>query len=309
MATTVNSRGSTPSDESETQFIDKQKPVSAFTKETILSPDFNPKHLNLVVQEGIILGAGAAAILLQVAEAGVGQGVNQHSNFAYRVQDRLRTTMTFVYCMSYGTPEEKRTITDMITRVHSKVGGTLEEGRDRGKTYSALDPALQMWVAATLYATGIQTYERVFGEIRDMDLQEKIYREYSVIACALQVPPDMWPPSRRAFWEYWDHKIATIEITQHARQVAQDLLYLPKAPWHLRMLMPSVRVATAEFLPERIRKGFHVREHPRAYKVLLFMVKSMYRPLPLVVRTYPARMYMADMRRRLRTHQRVFEKA
>ena len=302
---TNSNRYSTPSLESDNEKSKK----TGVSKETLLSPDFNPKHLNLIVQEGIILGAGAAAILLQVAETGVGQGVNQHSNFAYRVSDRLRTTMTFVYCMSYGTPEEKRTICDMIDRVHSQVSGTLEEGRDKGKTYSALDPDLQMWVAATLYATAIPTYEKIFGTIEDEVLQEEIYHEYSILAAALQVPPEMWPPTRKAFWEYWDHKINTIEVGRHAKEVAADLLTLRRAPFYLRIFMPGVRVATAELLPERMRREFGVNYHPKTYKLLEFVAKATYRPLPLSVRSYPARMYMKDMRKRLKSRQKVFEKA
>ncbi|KAI1343633.1 hypothetical protein F5Y15DRAFT_171512 [Xylariaceae sp. FL0016] len=288
---------------------EKKPPTAAFSKEEFLRPGFEPKHINLIVREGIILGGGAAAILLQVAEAGVGAGVNEHSNFAYRVQDRLRTTMTFVYCMSFGTPEEKRAITDMITAVHGSVHGTLDEGRNKGKAYSALDPDLQMWVAATLYATGIMIYERVHGEIKDQDLHENIYREYSILACALQVPPEMWPPSRQAFWAYWDRQIAQIEVTRHAKEVAKDLLYLPKAPRHLRIFMPSVRLCTAEWLPERIREEYGVRRHPGWYKAHEAMVKLLYRPLPLKVRSYPVRFYMKDMRKRLAAHKKVFEKA
>jgi uncharacterized protein (DUF2236 family) len=96
MAEKLDSNGSTPS-------VLTEKPVTAFSKEAFLSPDFNPKHINLIVQEGILLGGGAATILLQLAEPGVAQGVNQHSNFAYRVTDRLRTTMTYVYCIRSGT--------------------------------------------------------------------------------------------------------------------------------------------------------------------------------------------------------------
>ena len=283
--------------------------TGGFSKEEFLSPDFNPKHLNLIVQEGIIVGGGAAAILLQVAEAGVGQGVNQHSNFAYRVQDRLRTTMTFVYCMSYGTPVEKKTICDMITKVHTSVNGTLEEGRDKGKKYSALDPELQLWVAATLYAVAIQTYEKIFGEIGDDDLHAKIYKEYSILAVSLQVPPEMWPATRADFWRYWDDKIATLEVTQHAKEVGDDLLYLRKAPFYLRMFMPSVRVVTSDLLPEKIREEFGVNHHPKLYKFHEFLVKATYRPLPLVVRSLPARFYMRDMRKRLKKHRKVFEKA
>lgn len=70
-------------------------PPPAFSKEEFLDPKFDPKLLKKIVKEGIIVAAGAEAILLQVASPGVGAGVNEHSNFAYRVQDRLRTTLTF----------------------------------------------------------------------------------------------------------------------------------------------------------------------------------------------------------------------
>ncbi|KAF3018871.1 hypothetical protein E8E14_008415 [Neopestalotiopsis sp. 37M] len=300
-SSTHDSFSSAPLDE-------KHEHHAAFSKDEFLSPDFTAEHISLIVREGIILGAGAEAILLQVANPGVGAGVNEHSNFAYRVQDRLRTTMTFVYCMSFGTPQEKKTIVDMITAVHQNVKGTLNEGRDKGKTYSALDPGLQLWVAATLYATGLSVYERVFGKIKSEDLHEKIYREYSILACALQVPPEMWPRTRRDFWAYWDHEVATIEVTQHAKDVAQDLLYLRKAPWHLRMFTPAVRLVTAEWLPERIRAEYGVKRHPTRYKMLEFLVRATYPALPLRVRSYPVKLYMNDMRSRLANKRGVIGK-
>jgi uncharacterized protein (DUF2236 family) len=49
------------------------------------------------------------------------------SNFANhnisRPMDRLRTTMTYVYCMIYGTPEEKKMIVDWVHKAHSVVKG------------------------------------------------------------------------------------------------------------------------------------------------------------------------------------------
>jgi uncharacterized protein (DUF2236 family) len=75
-----------------------------------LQPGYNPKNLQRILREGILLATGGTAILLQMAHPGVAQGVDEHSNFAYRPSDRLRTTMTFMYCMAWGTIEEKRTV-------------------------------------------------------------------------------------------------------------------------------------------------------------------------------------------------------
>ncbi|KAH7037190.1 uncharacterized protein B0I36DRAFT_402697 [Microdochium trichocladiopsis] len=283
--------------------------VADVQEEAFLAPDFDPKYIKLLTQESILLGGGAAAILLQVAEAGVGAGVNEHSNFAYRAIDRLRTTMTYVYCMAYGTSQERATIVDMVTRVHESVNGTLNEGRDTGKSYSALDPHLQLWVAATLYWTAMEIYQSIFGEIKDPKLHENIYKDYSILACSLQVPPELWPPTRDAFYTYWDEKVANLEITQHARDIARDLLYDIKIPFYLKVLMPLVRVVTAEVLPTRIREGYGLKRSPKTYKSCEFGVKATYRPIPKSIRSMPVKYYMWDMRRRLRKNTKIFDKA
>jgi uncharacterized protein (DUF2236 family) len=63
------------------------------------------------------------AILLQMAHPGVSKGVDLNSNFAYRPGDRLRTTMTYMYCMAFGTPKEKATIIEMVHKAHVPVQG------------------------------------------------------------------------------------------------------------------------------------------------------------------------------------------
>ncbi|KAK8041701.1 hypothetical protein PG993_006224 [Apiospora rasikravindrae] len=269
----------------------------SFTQKAYLRPDFLPHHLNKISQEAIILGGGAVAILLQVANPAVGAGVNEHSNFAHRVQDRLRSTMTYIYCMSFGTPQEKQQLADMITRVHADVRGTLTEGPDRGQPYSALDPHLQLWVAATLYATAIDVYQRVFPQgphaIADDAEHERIYAEYAVLACALQVPPDLWPRTRADFWAYWDREVADrLVVTSHARAVARDLLSLERAPWYLRLFLPAVRVVTAEWLPPRIREEYGCRRHRRTYALMEKTVRAVYPALPTRFRTWPVRFYL-----------------
>lgn len=251
-----------------------------------------PQEIKRIVQEAILLAGGAAAILLQVAEPGVGRGVNEHSNFAYRPLDRLRTTMTYVYCMSFGSREEKAAVIEMVHRAHAPVNGP---------DYNANDPKLQLWVAATLYGVGIDLYQRIFGEM-DEKTSEAIYREYSILATSLRVPPGMWPADRKAFWEYWDHQIETMEITPHAKNVANDLLYNKDAPIVIRAALPFVRLTTAQMLPPRIREAYGLKTNKLrrgTYKFSLGLTKATYPCLPKGIRTYPMKYYMKDMRRRL----------
>ncbi|KAK8026374.1 hypothetical protein PG991_003430 [Apiospora marii] len=305
---------STTMDPSSPDLNEKSGIPPSFTQPAYLRPDFVPRHLNKISREAIILGGGAVAILLQVANPAVGAGVHEHSNFAHRVPDRLRSTMTYIYCMSFGTPPEKQRLADMITRVHANVRGVLTEpsGPDQeGQEYSALDPHLQLWVAATLYATAIDVYQRAFGPsaIADEAEHERIYAEYAVLACALQVPPDLWPRTRADFWRYWDREVEErLVVTSHARAVARDLLSLKHAPWYLRLFLPAVRVVTAEWLPPRLREEYGLRRHRVAYRLLEMTVRAIYPALPTKFRTWPVRFYLGDMRRRMAKNHTVVGK-
>ena len=256
----------------------------------------NAIHIQRIVREGIILGGGATAILLQVAMPGVGKGVDNHSNFAYRPMDRLRTTMTYVYCMAFGSPKEKEAVIAMVHRAHSSVKGT---------DYSADDAQLQVWVAATLYAVGVELYEEIFGPM-DEATAEQTYREYAVLAVSLRVQPDQWPATRQAFWTYWDQQIASVEVNDHAKHVAHDLLYNTGLPIHLRVLMPWVRLMTGEMLPARIREAYGIKttkHRQRGYRWTMSLVRNTYPALPKFIRTYPKKYYLNDMRKRLRKAQ------
>jgi uncharacterized protein (DUF2236 family) len=258
-----------------------------------LAKDYNPVHLQNIVKEFILLATGGVAILLQVANPGVGAGVNENSNFAYRPSDRLRTTMTYVYCMAFGTPQERAAIIKTVHQAHVPV---------RGPGYEADDPDLQLWVAATLYACGTDIYEKIFGKL-DPAEADAVYQEYSVIGTSLRVPPEMWPKTRQEFWAYWDEKIETMEVTPHAKNVAKDLLYNTHGPLWLRLNLPFVRVLTAEWLPPRMRAEYGLKtSKPRRalYKAAMGYGKFVIPLLPAFVRQYPRHYYLKDMRKRMK---------
>lgn len=205
--------------------------------------------------------------------------------------------------MAYGTPQERETVINLIHRAHEPVKGVLAaDSKDAGKPYSADDADLQLWVAATLFATGVRCWERVYQPIAPGPEREEMYRQYSILACALRVQPEQWPRTEADFWRYWDDMVATVEVTDHARAVKTDLLSLAQAPWPIRMWLPFVRLATAEWLPPRVRELYGMktsRSRRAVYRVLEKVVRATYPPLPEAVRTYPVKYYMKDMRRRL----------
>lgn len=60
------------------------------------------KQLKKVAREGIALAGGPAAILLQISDPKVGQGVADHSTFTTRAISRAQYTQTYIYVMIFS---------------------------------------------------------------------------------------------------------------------------------------------------------------------------------------------------------------
>lgn len=254
------------------------------TEKTIGTADY-------IEESYVFLGAGAA-VLLQLAVPGVGHGVADHSNTLSDPLGRLRTTMSYIYAISIGTPEEKRAIVKMVNKAHIPV---------RTESYSAFDPDLQLWVAATLYKGGVDLLERFRGPL-DPASNERIYREAMEYGNALQVRPEMWPQGHAEFTAYWDRQVAAFEVDDQVRGYVQQLLSGGSAPWPIRLGMPLNRLVTAGLLPPRARELFGLEwgpRHQRAFDLLFRALPVAYRFIPRPVRTLPARLYRRDMAKRL----------
>ena len=234
-----------------------------------------------VSAEGALLAGGGAAILLQVADPTVAAGVAKHSDFVTRPLLRLRTTLTYVYAVVFGSERQADAVRAMVDRAHGPVAG-------------AFDPDLQLWVAATLYQTGSDLDERIWGPL-DPASAERVYRENAVLGTALQMPPELWPADLLAFQAYWDDRIERLEVTADARRIAMDLLHPTSLPRWLRPGMPLVRLLTAGLLPARIRREYGLpwsRTRARRFERVLRALGVVYRRLPRRIRHWPMRHYL-----------------
>ena len=249
-------------------------------------------EMQRVAREGALLAGGARAILLQVAHPAVGQGVAEHSDFAARPLDRLRATLTYVYCVTFGRPEEIEAVAALVTAAHRTVTGA---------GYRATDPELQLWVAATLYDTAILVYEGLFGPLEPA-VADKVYEQYAVLGTALQVPAGLWPADRAAFRAYWQGMVDSLEVSDDAWRVARDLLSAERAPLLLKAAMPLNRFLTAAWLPEPLRRQFGLHwdsRQQRRYDLAMKLARPAYRLVPVPLREAPKTLYLRDMRKRL----------
>lgn len=240
-----------------------------------------------VAAEGILLAAGARAILLQVADPAIARGVAAHSDFARRPLDRLHATMRYVYGVTFGTPAEIAYVSQAVDHRHRSIVGP---------GYDARDVALQLWVTATLYHSAMQLYEIIFGPL-PAARAERVYAEYAVLGTALQVAPSDWPSDRAGFESYWNQRLGELIVTGRARGIARDLLH-PK-PAVLRPLAPVNRLLTAGLLPARLRAAYQLPWNPsrqRRFDALMAGVRAIYPRLPKPMRVLPKSYYLHRVR-------------
>lgn len=232
--------------------------------------------------EAILLAGGARAILLQLANPGVGHGVAEHSDFENRPLDRLHGTLTYLYVTVYGTDAEARAVARAVGHAHAPVTG-------------ASDPDLQLWVAATLYDTAVRVRELVYGPLSDEDAGS-LLDDYAIVGGALGVPRASWPSDRAAFARYWGS--ATVEVDDVARRVASALLHPSNVPLWMRTLMPTVRLVTAGLLTPALRADYGLEFNERRYERLVRALRIVYPRLPRLIRHAPMRRYLRAFRRR-----------
>jgi uncharacterized protein (DUF2236 family) len=244
-----------------------------------------------IAPESVMLAGAGRAILLQLANPGVGYGVARHSAFAVDPLRRLHGTLSYIYALTNGTPAQQKLVKSRVQLAHLPVKGAQTTDHP---AYDAGDPTLQLWVAATLYSSATQAYEAVFPAL-PQDVAETVYRQYGVLGTALGMPAALWPATRDDFATYWDGQLATLEVDDTIKAVAEELLAAKRAPLWVKALMPLARFMTIGLLPPSVRDMFGFSWSPRndrALTVLFKIAAMLVRVTPRQIRHAPMHFYL-----------------
>lgn len=249
--------------------------------------------LSRFAPECVYLLGGGRAILMQLAMPGVGHGVARHSNFAANPLGRLNGTLTYIYALSNGTDAQRAKVRQIVHAAHAPVKAPAAKDGSH-PAYSARDPKLQLWVAATLYDSAMQIQAAVFPPLDD-DTAETLYREYAQLGTELGMPAHLWPATRADFAEYWAATVDQLQVDPQVRAVAHELLAARHAPWWIRVAMPLARLATTGLLPAEVR-GMYGLEFTRGQRarldVLLRAAKVAVKVMPRWLRHLPMNFYL-----------------
>jgi uncharacterized protein (DUF2236 family) len=208
----------------------------------------------------LLLGAGPRALLLQIAHPQVAAGVAEHSDFRTdpwrRLDGTLRSYLRIIYGSTAAAQEEIR----RLNALHRSI---------RGSGYSARDPALSLWVHATLVDSTVVVNRAWAGPVTS-DQAARFYEETKPIARAFGVPDAQLPADLEAFETYLAEQLGPagpVRVGPVARELAAVILHPPlpgvlaRTGLHPRLydwtLWPSIGL-----LPAAVREGYDLRWGP-----------------------------------------------
>ena len=211
------------------------------------TPNFAKDALirRVAAEPAVLLGAGRA-LLLQIANHNVAQGVAQFSDFKQHPFRRLLGTMEATYAVVFGSTQVANGVGTRISSIHDHINGP---------GYRANDPDNLLWVHATLLDTMVQSYTGLVAPLCGRDLDE-IYEQMASIAVLFGCARSEQPSNYGAFRTYFDRTVATMQVGDLSVELAHDIV-TPKFPELAAVLSaPAVammrRMALGS-LPERLR--------------------------------------------------------
>jgi uncharacterized protein (DUF2236 family) len=157
----------------------------------------------------------------------------------------------------YGTAGAARGEIERLHALHRGIRGSVLEATARerhGGRYSALDPALALWVHATLVDSTMAGYDAWIEPLSRAD-RARYYEETLPVGRAFGIPAATLPPNLEAFEAYLEGMLAPdgpIRVGVVARDLAAGILHPPLGPAIAAAGFPFTRLApVADAIPSR----------------------------------------------------------
>jgi uncharacterized protein (DUF2236 family) len=214
-------------------------------------------------REAVLLGAGPAALLMQIAHPLIAEGVAQHSDFQRDPFARLRGTLRTTMDMVFGDGPTASRALGRLNAAHATVRGDVADPRAFAATgahaYRAFDPELLLWVQATLIVTSVRAYGRWVRPLTREDL-DTLWQESRSLGPRMGIPLDRSPTDWSTLMAYWDRMLAPdgpIQVTPTALRLAPTVVHPPfrgVPGWLIELAgLPGLAL-----LPPRIRESFGI---------------------------------------------------
>ncbi|CAI7629238.1 unnamed protein product [Penicillium manginii] len=231
-----------------------------------------------MLQEGILFAGSGAALLLQAALPAIREVENDNSSpktLATELLDALQAHLGYISTFVFGTRDERKILLDLLQREEAPgLGG----GRNNRFAHH---PTLQKWMAATLYATATDFYQRVYGRV-DYQTAQRAYSEFGLLMNCMGV--------------------GKLTVSTDAAQFAKDLRESTDMPKWVQNMKPFLRAVTIEMLPPNLRDSYGLKSTTSTrtlYRTWMGFSVAVYPAMPNKWRGYPLRYYQDKLRGKL----------
>lgn len=244
-------------------------------------------------REAAILLGGSRAVLMQLAHPLVAAGVGEHSSYMSDPFGRTWHTFLLGQMLTFGSSATTRRAVRTINRLHTHVHGTLPAAagvHGSGTHYFARDPALLLWVHATLVDTILLMYPLLIGPLTSAE-EERYYQESKAVVRLLGLSAADMPKTVKDLRRYVDDMLQSncLAATPQARQLAQMVLFPPTSLAFRPLLYLNLQLTSA-LLPASIRELYGLewgKWQQRAFDLSTLGVRSVLPHLPMYLRELP----------------------
>jgi len=263
------------------------------TGATIIAGRSTAQRINA---ERLMVLAWSRAILLQIAHPLVAAGVAEHSTFrtgTIEAARRLHHTIGAMRALTFGDAQSQAAALAGIRAIHRRVNGRLREAAGSfpvGTPYSAEDPALVLWVHATLIDSLVLAYDALIAPL-DLRDRDAFCAESAPTAIDLKADPAEVPETWTAMQAYLEktYTSGVLVVSREARELA-DAVLSPKLANLVWPFGSMNRRLTAGWLPPVIRDQYRLpwgaREEQQFHRALRSL-RALRRMLPRSLAWWP----------------------
>ncbi|HEU5420850.1 MAG TPA: oxygenase MpaB family protein [Streptosporangiaceae bacterium] len=201
---------------------------------------------------------GLRALMMQALHPLAMAGVDQHSAWREDPVGRLAATSAYVTTVTFGSRSAAEQAAARVRRIHEHVHGT---DTVTGRSYSAGDPALLLWVHAALVDSALAACE-LFGSGLAPGDADRYVAEMVVAAQLVGVPEDQVPASVTELQRYIEGIRPELVRTPAASESMAYLLDPPGLDPDVAEIWADIRCGAVGALPFWAREMYGYQVPP-----------------------------------------------
>jgi uncharacterized protein (DUF2236 family) len=206
---------------------------------------------------------GQRALLIGALEPLTYTGTMLSTRAGDRPFERLARTAKIQETVFLGTREEADEALGAVHRLHQRINGALPDAagsHPAGTAYSAFDPELMLWTLAVIADSGREMYETLVRPLSEEE-REDLWQDYVRFGELFGLPRSAVPASHREFREWWEGKLASLDLhaTEHALEMAPLVAFRQPVPLPARGNLAAQNHLIKGTLPPRVHKIFGIR--------------------------------------------------